>query len=138
PDLTRVLLDLHQRARAAPRGDDLVAPAAELADQRRSQRFVVLHEKDGLAAPCGSRARGDLVHPALLALCAGRQVDPEGRPVSHCALDLDATLALTDDAEHHRQTQPGALALGFRGEEWLENALARRRAHAGAVVGHGE
>ena len=46
--------------------------------------------------------------------------------------------ALFDEAEHHAQAQPGALAIGLGGEKRLEHLLEHLRRHAGAGVADGD
>ena len=45
---------------------------------------------------------------------------------------------LLDDPERHGETEAGAFALFFGGEEWLEYLFELRRGDAGAVVADGD
>src|SRR3546814_17349334 len=66
---------------------------------------------------------------------AARKVQLHPRAFAHGAVDLDVATTLFDEAEHHTQTKPGALAIGLGGEEWLEHLLEhlRRNADAGKI-----
>src|SRR5207248_7028985 len=63
------------------------------------------------------------------------KVDLEHSPVPELAVDPDVPAALLDQTVNGRETETGALALLFRREERLEQALARRDVHAVPRVG---
>ena len=73
----------------------------------------------GLAVRLG-RSRSRLLH--LLAEMA-RQIDAEHGAASHRAVAEDEPARLLDEAIHHRQAEPGALADLLGGEEGLEDLV---------------
>ena len=79
----------------------------------------------------GERAGSDLGGAGVVA----RQVDVEVRAAADLAGAFDPALVLLDDAEHHRQSQAGALARPLGGEEGVEDARADVGRDALAGVG---
>ena len=105
--------------------------AAQIADD-----FLVLHDKDRFCSLLEFLlqfhrhrvGRGD--HTG--------QPYPDFRPRAELAADFDVSAALIDDAIDGRQAEAGPLALGFRGEERLEDMAQHLPAHPCAVVPDGE
>ena len=59
----------------------------------------------------------------VLGLQHARQIDAHRRAVAGFAVDVDVAVGLLDEAVHHAQAEPGALAFGFGGEERFEDVL---------------
>ena len=67
-----------------------------------------------------------------------RQIDVEGRTLTHSGLDLDATTGLGDDAEDRGQPEAGALAGAFRRVEGIEDPGLSGLVHATSRVGYAD
>ena len=67
---------------------------------------------------------------------AARQMQAEDGACAELAVHCDKSAGLTDKAEHHRQTKPGAVALFFGGEERFKYPIDHIWRHAGAGIGH--
>lgn len=65
-----------------------------------------------------------------------RQKQAKRRALPGFALHLNAAAMLFDDAIDDRQAQARARALGFRGEEWIEDRLHILARYAFAGVAH--
>ncbi len=67
-----------------------------------------------------------------------RQEDAHRGALSRRGVDIDAAVVLTDDGKHRGQSQAGARTRALGGVEGLEQPVAGRLVHAGAVVGDAE
>src|SRR5215211_8754607 len=65
-----------------------------------------------------------------------REEDPERRPATGLARELDVAARLLDDAIDRREPEPGPPPLLLGREERLEDAFLRLAIHAGAGVAH--
>src|ERR1019366_7690587 len=113
-DRATMFLGVEQRLSGVSRLDDVIAALAENAPSHDPYLFIILDEQDRLGASQRRRWHGlsDRVDGRVHA----REVDLEGRPLSHLAVDPDAPAALLSDAEDGRKPQPGALT-AFLGRE---------------------
>src|ERR1051326_5614817 len=67
--------------------------------------------------------------------CLGaRQVKPERRAKAPLAVDVDVAAGLLDEAEHHREAEPAALADRLGGEERLENPAENVHRDSGPCI----
>src|SRR5262249_32536848 len=104
--------------------DHLVAEALELHRHEFADLAVVLDAKNGFVSA---------QHWPLVALnkrnCAGIsfwQVDPERRAAAFLAENFDAAAGLLEEAEHHAQSKPGALAHFLCRKERIKDLVADR------------
>src|SRR5262249_55524653 len=99
--------------------------------------FVVFHYKNRFSSrmryPCGVLKAGRV----RLADRTG-QVDPEGCPFAQLTLDCDFAAALLHNSVCSRESEPGALALLFCGEERLKNLRSGSCVHPETSVAHGQ
>ena len=113
--------------------DDPVTEALELQRHIFADFAVVFDTKNGFTAaqhrPLVIVGRAKRIRVGL------RQVDPERRTAALLAADLDAAAGLLDEAEHHAEPEPGALADILGREERIENPVANGLRDAGAGVG---
>ena len=131
-DRSLVLLAEKQGFVAVPGLEDVVAVPQEDRAGDDPELLLIFDEEHRLGpADRGHLDRGFHLQAGLV---RARQVDLERRSLPELAVDPDVAAALLNDSEYGRQSQPRALALLFRGEEGLENALLGRFVHAGSGI----
>ncbi len=69
---------------------------------------------------------------------SARQVHADRGAMPRLGVDPDVPARLLDEAEHHGEVQPGALAIGLGGKERLEHPGRDPLGHTVAGVGHGQ
>src|SRR5439155_25196726 len=65
------------------------------------------------------------------------QVDPERRAAALLAENFDAAAGLLDEAEHHAQSKPGALAHFLCQKEGIKDLVARSEEHTSELQSRG-
>ena len=134
----RPLREDAQRLLRAAGVDRGVAELAQRIDREAADAVVVLHHQHDVARIAqrqfaGRRLLGDA---ALRRAGEAGQVELHRRPDAGLRVDLHVPARLLDEAEHHRKTEPRALAGRLGREERIEGLLHHLRRHAGAGVGH--
>ncbi|VTR66236.1 hypothetical protein DESC_460131 [Desulfosarcina cetonica] len=117
---------------AAGPTDDLVSQLQQQFRRHVDQHGLVVNQENALV-PAGYGLLRRNRHDGRLA--GTGKIDLEGAAHAGFAVDIDAAAQCPDDPMNHGQTQAGALALGLGGEIGVEDAFARFRRHADAVVG---
>src|SRR5712672_1813031 len=86
-----------------------VAEALDLGDDIPAHQRVVLHDQDDLVPAFDARGCLHLGGGLIEARCP-RQIDLDGGAVTFLAVNLDMSVGLLDEAKHHAEAEPGALA----------------------------
>src|SRR5882724_6469283 len=115
-----MIVDNFQSFRGVARFQGDVAKTLDLGDHISAHQRIVLDDQHNLMPTLD--ARGSLrLRGGLIQSGGAWQIDLDRRSVTFLAVNLDMPARLLDEAEHHAETEAGALADFLCREEGVED-----------------